>query len=144
MEAKFGVGIANFGGQDTLTLNLQSTATDTNTEVKTKTVTNTATEPLIVPAMSLIEVSHSFIQFNVPVQYKGNVTVDGQLAPNLEGLTQISQVLSDADRTFDFSGFVTDSNLIDSEISTKQKVLTAADCGASKEFTVKSETGNHF
>lgn len=146
ISAGLHVGIVNFGGSDTLSFSTTSQITDTNTENHSESITNSVTLPVVVPAMSDVQIKHSYIQYNVPVPFTGTVTVDGQLASNLDGLSLLSQVLPNAaDRTFDFAGFVTDSTLIDARTEVHQKTLTATDCQDSNgRLTQTTKFANHF
>jgi hypothetical protein len=74
------------GGTDTLSVSTQTQITDANQESHTDQKIDSITLPLVVPAMSLMEIRHSFIQYSVPIPFTGTITVDGQVRSNLSGL----------------------------------------------------------
>lgn len=148
ISAGLKIGIANFGGSDTLAFSSQTQITDSSMDSHTEQKTDTISLPLIVPPMTLLDLKHSFIQYRVPIPFSGTIAVDGQVSSNLAGISQISSVLPNAsDRIFTFSGIVTDSTLLDATTETHQKTLTANDCTDSekaKALVVTSTFSTHF
>jgi len=146
IHAGFKVKILDFSGTDTLTVNTQATVTDTNTETHTEQQQNSVTVPLNVPAMTDLQIRHSFVQYRVPVPFTGVAILDAQIAPNLDGIVRLSQVLpNEADRKFEFAGVVSNSTLVDAATATSERKLTAPDCSdGNGRMTLKVETADHF
>ena len=124
---------------------VRETATITTADAETSTVTQieTATLPQIVPAMDFLLLTSTFVQYNINVPFSGTVSVDGQIAANLEGIGTLSQVLpTEADRTFDFAGVVTDTTGVNFQTQMAEKKLMAADCASANKGLVTTTSGN--
>lgn len=93
--------------------------------------------PLIVPAGRQIVMEHVWIRRELQVPFSGNVVVDAPIAPNMEGVNRLSQLFpSEADRRFQFSGFITDSDVRTGETLLRESKPA---CGDSREWRVSRE-----
>src|SRR5262249_47438192 len=73
--------------------------------------------PVKIPSMKLLEYTRVWIRRNATIPFVGTAEVDGPVAGNAEGIAAVSQVLSNpADRTFKFSGFVTDVDVFSGSV----------------------------
>ena len=140
IKADFKVSDAfSFGQSTQYTVNTQSTITDANAESYTSQKQESVSNPVLVPSMTEVQMQRSFIQYHVPVPFSGTITVDGQVAPNLDSIALISNVVpASSDRTFAFSGTITDSSLVDDNTTTTERKLTPAYCaGTTGQFIVQ-------
>jgi hypothetical protein len=80
--------------------------------------------------------THTFVQYLVPIDFSGKVVLDGNVEANDEGVVKLSEILPDpADRTFTFAGRVQDSTVIDTKTNIYDQQLTPAQCGQSTGVT---------
>ena len=130
--------VISVGGTSSLQLNTTTTYTQSDAENHTQSKIEQVQIPLLAPAKSLTTISHSFIVYHIPIPFTGTITVDGPVSPNLDGVNSLSQILpNDADRTFSFSGVVTDSTLIDTQVSANQKPLSDSECAGDSHMTIE-------
>ena len=116
------------------------TITEGQTEDYQTSETLLFTLPVIVPGMSLSTLEHFFITREIPVEFNGTVQVDGAISPNEEGITMLSQVLTDASsRQFKFAGFVIDAQFAEGSTSNHSKVLKPEEC-SDGAFTIGEPT----
>jgi hypothetical protein len=135
------VGTGTFGGNTTFSISTSASITDTGAESHTETKQDSVSLPLAVPPMTELRENHAFIQYKVPIPFHGTVTVDAQLARNLDGITLLSSVLPDpVDRTFEFSGVVINNTLIDTKTETTERQLTATDCVGTEKNNISTST----
>jgi hypothetical protein len=141
VKGSVGILIAGYEASASLTINTSSTVTDTNTESRTESKTETDTIPISVPPLSHVDASHTFILYQVPIPFSGTVVLDGPVARNLDGISVLSQILPNkSDRTFTFSGTITDSTLVKTATSFNQKKVDPASCKViGNKFVVESE-----
>jgi hypothetical protein len=89
----------------------------------------TYSQTVNVPVMSMFVFKHEFAQHVIDVPYSGTVILDGPIAPNKAGISRLSQVLTtEADRTFDFAGVVSSSNVYQGITDNVAQPLTEKDC----------------
>lgn len=102
----------------------------TNTEEKYFEVV----QPLNFGIMKRYSYDHAWIRREIPIEYAGVVVVDATLASNMEGVTLLSQVLQEKDRTFPFSGVITDTRSYEGQTSLRETELKPADCASPQLF----------
>jgi hypothetical protein len=130
IEAKVEFKFENvFGGGTSIGFSRQVTVTNVDEENHEESRTLDFTVPLIVPAMTRVVLDHAWIRRVVPIQYSGTVQLDAGVNANRAGISRISQVITaPADRTFPFSGSVTNTLLVEGETSTVGTDLTKQQC----------------
>lgn len=117
------------GGSSSLSFNTKTSISNAEAENNTSQKSYNISKPVVVPPMSEVTISHSVIQYTVPIPFSGSIVVDGKLQPNLEGLGQLSAVLpSEKERTFEFAGIINEASLIDYQTVVHQKKLSDGFC----------------
>ncbi|WP_210251833.1 hypothetical protein [Sinorhizobium meliloti] len=87
------------------------------------------TEKVNVPGMHLLTYTHEFAQKAVDIHYTGTVQVDGTLQPNAAKIKTLVQALPQpADRTFDFAGFVTSTDVYEGRTKNIATKITEEEC----------------
>lgn len=103
-----------------------------------KTEDFTYGETVNIAPMSLVVYTHEFIRRVVDIKYTGNVQLDGGLSSNFANVNLISKALPNPDdRIFEFSGYVTSSNVYEGIINNTSKRLVSADCQQESSTVVR-------
>lgn len=103
----------------------------TNTKEQNNEVeqTFTKTDTVNIPPMHLQVWQHEFVQSRVDVPFEGHVQLDAPVGANAEGVSLISSVLpSPSDRTFQFNGYISDSNLYEGSTELRATRITEKEC----------------
>ena len=79
---------------------------------------------------SISFLKHTFVKRVVPIPYSGKVLIDAPVNPNREGIVNLSQILSEDQRTFEFGGVIEDSSVSNGRFSIQSKVYTPEECDA--------------
>lgn len=118
---------ADFTGSMTISENI--TVTDLEDQNYREEKSYSFSLPVTVPSNHELTVTHEWIKRIVPVEYKGTAVLDGQISTNKEGITLISQVLSDEDmRHFDFNGILELALVFEGKTVVLTRELVASDC----------------
>jgi hypothetical protein len=143
INAKASFKIADIGGEvgggGSRTITHDITVTDAKEQSDEETRTLDVSIPLIVPAMSLVTMDHSWVRREAPLPFVGSAEFDAPLSANQAQKTMISQVLPAAvDRSFSFAGTISAAFTAKGDAVVRQEKLSAAQCSGEKGLRVKS------
>lgn len=116
------------------------TITDLNEESEEETRPLEKVIPLDIASGTQVVMDHQWIRREVPIFFNGRVTLDSAIEKNLEGIHRASQVLKNtADRTFEFSGVIQHSLLLEGKTRVIETKMTEGECKANPGFHHTSE-----
>lgn len=130
ISAKLDFKFGDFGGAGVST-SLSTRVSITNIDEESNELVRAFEEtlPLVIPARTKVTLNHFFIQRTVKVPFTGKVTLDSAVSENVSGIKLLSSILKDPkDRTFYFSGYVTDAMVHQTDTTVESKDLTEEEC----------------
>ncbi len=124
VSVKTGIGLKNtfkagnglFGGETSIDVSLDVTTSDSTTTSEQTSNEETRTWPTTIS----VAPGHAgylqllAIQQSIEVPFATTIVVDADMEPNISGITKVSQLLSEEERTVPFDGSVKASQLSDS------------------------------
>lgn len=119
----------------------QSINTSTTSEQNFQTrETLTHSDPVVVPAMSLLTYTVMWRRMEVPVFFSGHAGLDGPVTANLENIKLASQLLPNPDdRRLPFEGVVYNTTIMNADIVNHARALTSEECKGVDPWSVVSE-----
>lgn len=125
----------SFGGGLSVGYSNTVTITDVDEQNQEQTKPLEMTIPLNIASGAKVVMDHKWIRREVPIPYRGTVTLDSSVGVNREGIARVSQVLSNTtERTFAFAGVIQHSTLLEGETRVIETKLSAPDCQANPGF----------
>jgi hypothetical protein len=127
--ANLGFSVAGIGtGGASVSVNRQFSLTTTDAQTQTNAYAVTENVNQVVLPKTELWGELRAIESNLSLPFVASVIVDGTVDANLDGYSQVSQVLSESQRTITTSGLLTVTAASDAKKAFYERPLTAADC----------------